>query len=267
MKTSIEDLAGKVVVITGGSAGLGEQIAYTCAEKGAVVVVCARRIQLIGKVRTECERKRGVPAYAYQLDISSPENIDEIYEKITTEIGHVDVLVNCAGFGLFENFVDFDFEVARQMFEVNVLGLMYLTQKFAIDMSERGFGHIINIASQAGKIATAKSSVYSATKFAVIGFSNALRLELKPLGVFVTTVNPGPIATDFFDKADRSGEYLASVDWIVLNPKELAQKIVRSMGSSKREINSPVILEAASKFYQLFPHLGDYFAGSLFNKK
>ncbi len=78
-------------------------------------------------------------------------------------------------------------------------------------MAERRQGHIINIASMAGKMATAKSTIYSATKFAVLGFSNALRLELKPLGVAVTTVNPGPVATDFFDKADPSGSYLEKV--------------------------------------------------------
>ena len=85
-------------------------------------------------------------------------------------------------------------------------------------MAERRQGHIINIASMAGKMATAKSTVYSATKFAVLGFSNALRLELKPLGVAVTTVNPGPIETNFFDKADPSGSYLEKVGQIVLEP-------------------------------------------------
>ena len=81
-------------------------------------------------------------------------------------------------------------------------------------MIEAGQGHIINVASMVGKMATAKSTVYSATKFAVLGFSNALRLELKPLGVAVTTVNPGPIQTEFFDKADPTGTYLAR--WIKL---------------------------------------------------
>lgn len=193
--------------------------------------------------------------------------MDELYEKVMEEVGRVDILVNNAGFGIFEDFLTFDLGKAYDMFEVNILGMMVLTQKFAIDMAERRQGHIINIASMAGKMATAKSTVYSATKFAVLGFSNALRLELKPLGVAVTTVNPGPIETNFFDKADPSGSYLEKVGQIVLEPAKLAKMIVRNMRHPKREINQPFILEVASKFYTLFPTIGDYLASGIFNKK
>ena len=98
---------------------------------------------------------------------------------------------------------------------------------------EQGRGHIINIASMAGKIATANSSVYAATKFAVIGFSDALRLELADKGVYVTTVNPGPIETSFFDQADPSGAYLESVKKFVLSPKYVAKKIIRILGEKQ----------------------------------
>ncbi|WP_314065530.1 SDR family oxidoreductase [uncultured Vagococcus sp.] len=261
------DLTGKVVVITGGSAGLGEQIAYEAAKRNAIVVVCARRINLIGKVREACTLLSNFEAHSFQLDIGNPDNVEEVYEKITEDVGAVDILVNCAGFGLFRNFTDFDLSVAEEMFRVNVLGLMYMTQKIAIDMAERQTGHIVNIASQAAKMATVKSTIYSATKFAVLGFSNALRLELKPLGVKVTTVNPGPIATNFFDIADESGDYLANVNWLVLQPQPLAEKIVNSFNTNRREINAPGILEVASKAYLLFPRIGDYFAGNMFNTK
>ena len=209
----------------------------------------------------------GKEAYAFKVDVSNPESVDELYEKVMEEVGRVDILVNNAGFGIFEDFLTFDLGKAYDMFEVNILGMMVLTQKFAIDMAERRQGHIINIASMAGKMATAKSTVYSATKFAVLGFSNALRLELKPLGVAVTTVNPGPIETDFFDKADPSGSYLEKVGQIVLEPAKLAKMIVRNMRHPKREINQPFILEVASKFYTLFPTIGDYLASGIFNKK
>ncbi|MEI5992501.1 SDR family NAD(P)-dependent oxidoreductase [Candidatus Enterococcus mansonii] len=262
-----QELTDKVVVVTGGSAGLGEQICYEAAKKGAIVVICARRINLIGKVKETCEALSGKPAFSFQLDIADPENIEMVFEKIQTEVGPIDVLVNNAGFGIFENFMDTDLSIARNMFEVNVLGMMVFTQKTAIQMAERGTGHIINIASMAGKMATAKSTIYSATKFAVLGFSNALRLELKPLGISVTTVNPGPIRTEFFDKADPSGDYLASVDRFVLEPNKLAREVVNSMGTFKREINRPSIMEGAYRLYTLFPHLGDFIAGGILNKK
>ncbi|WP_165006729.1 MULTISPECIES: SDR family oxidoreductase [unclassified Enterococcus] len=261
------NLEDKVVLVTGGSGGLGAQICYEAARQGAIVVTCARREDMIEGVRAECSRLSNRPAYAYKADVSDPESVEQLYEKVTAEVGQVDILVNNAGFGIFEDFLNFDLAKAYDMFEVNILGMMVLTQKFAIDMAERRHGHIINIASMAGKMATAKSTVYSATKFAVLGFSNALRLELKPLGVAVTTVNPGPVATDFFDKADPSGSYLEKVGSLVLEPDRLAKKIVRSMKYPKREINQPPLLEAAAKFYTLFPSIGDYLASGIFNKK
>ncbi|MBP2098141.1 SDR family NAD(P)-dependent oxidoreductase [Enterococcus rivorum] len=264
---SVQNLMNKVVVVTGGSAGLGEQICYEAAKKGAIVVVCARRINLIGKVKERCEELSGKPAFDYQLNVADPENVEHVFEKIQAEVGSIDVLVNNAGFGIFENFVDINMDLAKNMFEVNILGMMFFTQKTAIQMVEKGHGHIINIASMAGKMATAKSTVYSATKFAVLGFSNALRLELKPAGVSVTTVNPGPIHTEFFDKADPSGDYLSSIDRLVLDPNKLAKEIVNAMGTCKREINRPRAMEVAARFYTLFPHIGDFLAGGLFNKK
>jgi len=157
--------------------------------------------------------------------------------------------------------------LAEKMFRVNVLGMMYVTQLVAIQMAERKQGHIINIASQAGKIATPKSTIYSATKFAVMGYSNALRLELKPLNIYVTTVNPGPIETNFFDIADESGNYLEKVGRMVLNPVMVANRIVELIGTSKRELNLPYLMEVAGKLYSLFPRTGDFLALTFFNNK
>ena len=155
----------------------------------------------------------------------------------------------------------------HQMFEVNTFALMNLSRRLAARMKESLKGHIINIVSMAGLIATSKSSLYSATKFAAIGFSNALRLELMPYGVYVTTVNPGPIRTGFFDQADPDGTYLKSVDRFLLEPDAVAQKIVKTIGKNKRELNLPILLNLAHKFYTLFPKLADKLAGGIFNYK
>ncbi|EOI56526.1 SDR family NAD(P)-dependent oxidoreductase [Enterococcus gilvus] len=261
------DLTDKVVVVTGSSAGLGEQICYEAAKRGAIVVTCARRINLIGQVKERCIELSGKEAFAFQLDIADPDSVEAVIGKISEEVGDVDVLVNNAGFGLFNDFVSFDLDVARKMFEVNVLGMMYFTQKIAISMVDNKKGHIFNVASMAGKMATPKSTVYSATKFAVLGFSNALRLELRPENVYVTTINQGPIATDFFDKADPSGSYLENLGNIVLDPQKLAKTIVNKMGKPTREINRPFVMAGGSRFYDLFPHIGDLLAGGLFNRK
>ncbi|EDP67495.1 oxidoreductase, short-chain dehydrogenase/reductase family protein [Carnobacterium sp. AT7] len=264
---NFDTLNDKVVFITGASTGLGEKIAYEAAKKGAVVIVSARREDMLLKVKATCEEHSGKKAYAFSLDVSDPEQVKKVIEEIYQTVGVVDVLVNNAGFGHFEEALTFDMDLAERMFRVNVLGLMYVTQLVAIEMAERRQGHIINIASQAGKMATPKSTIYSASKFAVIGYSNALRLELKPLNIFVTTVNPGPIETNFFDIADESGTYLDKVGRYVLNAEDVANRIVALMGTSRRELNLPALLEVAGKFYTIFPRIGDYLAGNLFNNK
>src|SRR5690606_5732016 len=103
--------------------------------------------------------------------------------------------------------------------------LIHITKLTALRMTKRGSGHIINIASQAGKMATPKSAVYAATKFAVRGYSNALRLELRPFGIYVTTVNTGPMHTNFFNQADPTGSYLNKIARWVLDPQVVAKKV------------------------------------------
>ncbi|KRN34262.1 SDR family NAD(P)-dependent oxidoreductase [Liquorilactobacillus mali] len=263
----LKDLRNRIVVVTGASSGLGEQISYELAKKGAIVVACARRLDRLEEVTKECQKLSGKISVAKQLDVEDPSQIEKLVEDIEDELGPIDVLVNNAGFGLMENVLNFEMKVVEKMFRVNVLGLMYLSKYTALRMAKRKRGAIINVASVAGKIATPKSAVYSATKSAVLGYSNALRLELKPLGISVLTVNPGPIDTEFFKIADKTGNYLSKVGFLVQKPDEIAQKIVGTIGTSKRELTVPFAFEIAHRLYDLFPRVGDYLAGDLFNKK
>jgi uncharacterized protein len=153
------------------------------------------------------------------------------------------------------------------MFEVNVVGLIACTSMVLPTMRERRFGHIINIASQAGKIATPKSSIYSATKHAVLGYSNSLRMELADHQVFVTTVNPGPIATNFFNIADEKGTYVKNVQKFMLQPEFVAGKVVDAMLTKTREINLPRWMNLGSIVYTLFPRAFERIGRKAFNKK
>ena len=263
----MQNLANKVVLVTGASSGLGEQICYQAAKQGAIIIACARSVDKLQQVKERCEELSQNHCYAFKVDMSDAQSIEYLVQAIYANEKNIDVLVNCAGFGYFEDFIDFDMNQARQMFEVNILGMMLLTQKIAAKMVLRQAGHIINIASMAGKMATPKSTIYSATKFAVIGFSNALRLELKPFGIHVTTVNPGPIETNFFNIADPNGSYLDKIGAMVLQADVLAKEIVNTFGKNKREINRPRLMNTAAFFYQEFPTIGDYLAGGIFNKK
>lgn len=191
----------KNVLITGASGGLASQLVDKIEAEN--IILLSRNIEpLVEKYEANSA------IHLYECDITDNEQVKIICQNISKRFGALDLLINNAGFGEFKNFINFSYEEIVAMFDVNVLGLMNITKQFLPGMIEQKSGQIINIASMAGKMATAQSSIYSATKYAVVGFSDALRLELKDSNIFVTTVNPGPIKTDFFVKADPSGEYL-----------------------------------------------------------
>lgn len=264
----MQRLRGKRVLITGASSGLGEQIAYEAARRGAVVIAAARREDRLLAVQEKCRELSNDEAFAYVLDVGDRMQVSKVLSRIIGEMdGTIDVLVNSAGFGLFEEALETSPNVTEEMFRVNVLGLIQITQRVVLEMKKRRRGHIINISSQAGKMATPKSAVYAGTKFAVRGFSNALRLELQPFGIYVTTVNPGPIATDFFQRADQDGSYLAKLKHWVLDPQQVAKSVVDCMLTRKREINLPRLMEVGARLYVLFPRLGDFLAGTIFDRK
>ena len=250
----------RTILITGASGGLAQEMVKLLPED---------RLILLGRNQEKLEQLyAGHPqAECIGLDITNSHALEQLVEDLTHRYGGIDVLVNNAGYGIFEEFDQITNEQIHSMFEVNTFALMNLSRRLAACMKESRKGHIINIVSMAGLIATAKSSLYSATKFAAIGFSNALRLELMPYGVYVTTVNPGPIRTGFFDQADPDGTYLKSVDRFLLEPDAVAQKIVKTIGKNKRDLNLPALLNLAHKFYTLFPNLADKLAGETFNYK
>lgn len=266
MTNDYRTLRDKVVVITGASSGIGRDIALESASRGARVFLLARRMELLDEVRNECANLSLARATAIQADVSDLSDLERAVERIKAETQQVDVLVNAAGFGDFESFVQIPLERIEQMFRVNVFGTMLLTRMLA-PMLFATEGHIVNIGSMAGKIQTPNSAVYAATKAAVISFSNSLRLELKPLHVKVTTVNPGPVNTDFFNVAESGRQYLQKIAWLSLDPEKLATKIVANFGQNVREINAPWYMAAAAKLYPLAPKLGDLLASTIGNQK
>lgn len=250
----------RTVLITGASGGLAQEMVKLLPED---------RLILVGRSYEKLDRLYGSLSNCdlVELDICDSKALASFAEKCHTKYGPIDILINNAGYGLFEDFDQIKDQDMRAMFEVNTFALMTLSRLFGQKMKEVRSGQIINIVSMAGLIASAKSSLYSATKFAAIGFSNALRLELLPYDVIVTTVNPGPIKTAFFDQADPDGSYLESVESYLLEPAYVARKIVVAFGKKKREINLPRLLALAYKLYTLFPRLGDLLASRMFNLK
>ncbi|WP_456278408.1 SDR family NAD(P)-dependent oxidoreductase [Bacillus sp. AK128] len=260
-------LNGKNVVITGASSGIGERLAYKVAEYGGTPILLARNVEKLQSISQSIEQKYLLSCPFYQLDVQDLEKVNQTFQSMLEDRETVHILVNNAGFGIFDEVVDINLQEMKDMFEVNVFGLIACTKAVLPSMLRNKEGHIINVASQAGKLATPKSSVYSATKHAVLGFTNSLRMELKESNVFVTAVNPGPIRTKFFDIADKTGGYQKNVERFMLDPDVVAEKIIDAMYTSTREVNVPGWMSAASKFSQVFPEIVEKVGGKAFFKK
>lgn len=260
-------LKDKNIVITGASGGVGAEIAKLCAQNGANLVLLARSIGKLQQLQEDLQNRHSVRVDVFRLDVSDTEQVQKIFTGIFNTIGHIDILVNNAGYGVFQAAHEATIEDIKGMFNVNVIGLMACTRMVLPKMRERRYGHIINIASQAGKIATPKSSIYSATKHAVLGYTNALRMEMADYNVFVTSVNPGPIATNFFNIADEKGTYVKNVQRFMLDPVYVARKVVGCMLTKTREINLPRWMNMGSIFYGLFPKTFERLGKKAFNQK
>ncbi|WP_025728274.1 SDR family NAD(P)-dependent oxidoreductase [Atopobacter phocae] len=256
----------KTALVTGASSGLGKEIATILAMAGYRLVIVGRNADSLNDVKQLTDTYNQQSTEMIIADLSQKEDVMKLVEKIE-QLEQLDVTVNCAGYGLFKPYDELDYDQTEQMFRVNVFQLMALSQASANKMLKQQSGHIINVASIAGKIATPKTAVYSATKSAVISYSNALRLELADSPVKVSVINPGPIQTNFFKVADNSGEYEKSVQMIMLDATKLAKESVRLLTHYKRELNRPYIMHAAHLIYTVFPTVSDFLTVKLFNKK
>ena len=182
----------KTVLVTGASSGMGKATAKEILEEGYTVYVAARRLD---KMRDLQE----LGAILLKLDIANEEDIVGTVNRITAGHGGIDTLINDAGFGTYGAMEDTSIADARYRFEVNLFGLARLTQMALRYMRQRKAGKIVNIASMGGKIYTPLGSWYHATKHALEGWSDCLRLELAPFGIDVIIIEPGVIRTEFGD--------------------------------------------------------------------
>ena len=185
--------ADAVWFITGCSTGFGRELARTVLEGGGRAVVTARDAARVQELTRGFEDH----ALALALDVNDPAQVTDAIGKAGSKFGRVDVLVNNAGYGYLAAVEEGEEQEVRAMFETNVFGLIAMTKAVLPGMRARGTGHIVNISSIGGLVAFPGSGYYNATKFAVEGLSEALDQEIKPLGLGVTIVEPGPFRTDW----------------------------------------------------------------------
>ncbi len=256
-------MSGQIIVITGASSGIGALLARETARLGAIPVLVARSKNKLLKLSHELAADHDI----HIADIGSTADVQRTFQRIYDKHGRVDVLVNNAGYGVFQKLEDTSVEVMEDMMNVNYLGVVRCTKAVLPAMLEAGRGQIVNIASLAGKVATAKSSGYSASKHAVLGFTNSLRQELSGTGIVVSAVNPGPIDTPFFAQADPGGSYVKNIAWLMLQPEEVVQRIIKVIADKRAEANLPFIGGLGGKVYQLLPRSLDHWLRRWMDRK
>ncbi len=188
---------GKVWLVTGASAGFGRELVESLLAQGARVVATARKVDGLKELETRYPETALVAA----MDVTDQQQVEAAVSAAVKGFGRIDVLVNNAGYGMVGAVEESAEGEYRPMFETNVFGLIGVTQAVLPQMRKQGSGHIVNLSSIGGLVATPGFGLYNATKFAVEGLSEALAQELKPLGIGVTIVEPGPFRTKFLGKA------------------------------------------------------------------
>lgn len=226
----MNETAGKVVLITGASSGIGAACAKMFAREGARLLLCARRQDLLNQLAHDLKEQYGTETRTVAVDVSQREMVEALWAELPNAWRGVDVLINNAGLAagletLEEGKVD-DWE---QMVHTNVLGLLYVTRAVLPEMIHRNMGHIVNIGSLAGHQVYQKGAVYCATKAAVKALTEGLRLDLFGKKIRVTTVDPGMVKTNFSvirfkgDRLRAEGVY-EGVD--ALTPEDVADAVL-----------------------------------------
>ena len=203
------DTTDRVWLITGCSTGFGRELARAVLELGERPVVTARDPERVRDLAVGHDDR----AIVQQLDVTDPAEVDAAVQAADEAFGGVDVLVNNAGVGYFGAIEESDEAAVRRMFEINVFGLSAMTRAVLPGMRRRRRGHVVNIASIGGLRAFPAVGYYNATKFAVAGFSEALALEVGPLGIHVTVVAPSGFRTDWAGRsADEATVHIPDYD-------------------------------------------------------
>jgi NAD(P)-dependent dehydrogenase (short-subunit alcohol dehydrogenase family) len=231
-------IANQVTVVTGAGRGIGRAIAIELGKLGAQVVLAARS-------STELEDTAqviGANASVIPTDVRKQDEVYRLFEQVSTALGPVDVLVNAAGLGIFGPVVDFKDEDFENVIETNLRGIFFACRRVLPSMIERQRGHIINIASIAGKVGSANRAVYCASKFGVVGFTESLAEEVRQYGIRASVICPGSTDTRFSSSAisAKSRERM-------LRPEDVAHAVRMIVTQEPNSFISEIIMRPTQK--------------------
>lgn len=226
-------LSGQIALVTGGTRGIGRAIAEALIEAGAGVVICGRREPDVARAVEEMAKAEGASIAGRACDVARYEEVAALFRFVKEKLGRLDILVNNAGVGVFEPVDHLSPADWRRVVETNLSGVFYCTREAAPLMRQHGGGFIINIGSLAGKNALAGGSAYNASKFGLIGLSEASMLDLRYDNIRVSCVMPGSVATEFGGPGSAAGEWKIA-------PRDIAETVLHLLQLPPRTLASRV---------------------------
>lgn len=249
------DMQGKTALVTGASRGIGRAIAIELAKQGAsYILLIARNLQKLKEVATEI-RSYGAQAIPLSVDLTEPTSVNIVVAQAWKDYGPFDLLVNCAGVAHQSNFLKTSLGQAHAELSTNLLGLYTVTWLVGRRMASRRQGTIVNVSSLMGKVAAPTMATYSATKFAIVGFTQALRHELAPHGVRVATLLPSLTDTDMVREFNL-------FRWVLpLSTDQVAQGLITGLKSRNSEIAIGWQSHMALWFHRFLPKAMDALIG------
>ncbi len=236
------NIQGKSVLITGASSGIGAALARAVAGAGGRPLLLARREAELRQVADSLGP--GTEARVYPVDLSDPKAVDDVAERITAQVGTPDVLVNNAGAGRWRFVDETSPEEAMQMMAVPYFAAFCITHAFLPTMVRRGTGHIVNVSSVASHFVWPGATAYTAARWAVRGFTEALRADLKRTGVGVTLFECGVVKTPYWDHNPGSRERVPKMGNLVpeLTPEQVASAIIRGIEHNRHYVVIPFMM-------------------------
>jgi short-subunit dehydrogenase len=263
-------LAGQRALVTGASSGIGLELARCLAEEGANLLLVARRTDRLEALAAELKQKHGVEAVAMTCDLARPDAGKELFDRTEGAGLAVDVLVNNAGFGNYDEFVAIPWEKHASMLQVNIVALTQLTHLFTPKMVERRHGHVMNVASIGAYLPCPTFAAYAASKAYVRDLTEALDYELKRTGVRAISVCPGGTTTEFLATANQ--ELKKGAEVAMMSAAKCARIGVRKMLAGRRNVITGLMNALSMWFLRfvpraLYPWIGSVSMGIAVSKK
>lgn len=231
------NIKDKTALVTGGTRGIGLSIAESLLERGARVLLCARKLTDVEQTVSSLRQKFGEVVQGTVCDVAVYEQVREMFTKAEREFGGIDILINNAGIGAFKKAEETSVEEWNATIGTNLSGVFFCCREALPQLKKRGGGYIINIGSLAGKQAFAGASVYCATKFGLVGFSESLMQEVRHDHIRVSYVMPGSVNTSFGQHREQD----QASTWKLL-PEDVAQVVISLLEMNPRALPSRVEL-------------------------